>query len=153
MNESAAMDRILFWVQFSAFTLVAWWAGLHSAYRLLLVLQMIDVVTGVLAAGKRGAVRSRLGAMGIKRKSAAWFLIAALAYVQIELATVIDFPSTGGYGVAQWSAAGLAFMEFVSISENVAKMGVPLPKFLRTMLAETADKFGYDDPGEPEKRP
>lgn len=144
MDESGSMDRIWVWLQWSLLALFAWWAGLHSAFRVLLVLQALDVITGVLAAARAKSLRSRIGAAGIKRKTAAWILLVALAYIQHELVGLVDLPNTGNYGVSQWSAAGLAFMEFVSISENVARMGVPLPSWLRQMLAETASKFGYE---------
>ena len=144
MDDVGPMDRVWVWLQWSVLLLVAWWAGLHSAFRVLLVLQVLDVITGVLAAARAKSLRSRIGAAGIKRKTAAWLLIVALAYIQHELIGLVDMPNTGSLGVAQWSAAGLAIMEFVSISENVARMGVPLPGWLRQMLAETASKFGYE---------
>lgn len=143
MDKAGAMERVWFWVQFSLVALVAWWAGLHSAFRVLLVMQTLDVFTGVLAASKSRSLRSRIGAAGIKRKMAAWLLLGALAFIQGEVAGAFDWPETYGYGVAQWSAIGLAFMEFVSITENSARLGVPLPGWLRETLSETATRFGY----------
>lgn len=140
------MERVWVWVTFSTTLLVAWWAGLHSAFRVLLVLQALDVITGVMVAGKYRRLRSRIGAAGIKRKTAAWLLLAALAYMQGEVSLIIEWAEMdGGYGVAQWSAGGLALMEFISIAENVAKLGVPLPRWLRQTLADAAEKFGYGD--------
>lgn len=143
MRDEGSMDRVWTWVQFAGVMLIAWWAGLHSAYRVLLVMQAVDVVSGVLAAGATGTLRSRIGHVGIRRKGAAWLLIMALAYIQGEAAGYMALPETGGVGVAQWTAAGLAFMEFVSIVENVARMGVPLPGWLRKSLRETTGRFGY----------
>lgn len=143
MDKAGAMERVWFWVQFSLVALVAWWAGLHSAFRVLLVMQTLDVFTGILAASKNKSLRSRIGAAGITRKMAAWLLLGALGFIQGEVSTAFDWPETYGYGVAQWSAIGLAFMEFVSITENAARLGVPLPGWLRETLSETATRFGY----------
>jgi toxin secretion/phage lysis holin len=145
VTNEGAMERFWFWVQFALVTLVAWWAGLHSAFRVLLVMQTLDVLTGLLAAAMNEGWRSRIGAAGIKRKAATWILLGALAYLQTEATALFEFPETNGYGVAQLSAGALAFMEFVSITENVARMGVPLPPFLRKLLAETRAKLGYEE--------
>ena len=82
MRDEGSMDRVWTWVQFAGVMLIAWWAGLHSAYRVLLVMQAVDVVSGVLAAGATGTLRSRIGHVGIRRKGAAWLLIMALAYMR-----------------------------------------------------------------------
>lgn len=137
------MDRVWSWVQFAVALMVAWWMGLHSAYRVLLVLQVIDVVSGVWAASRRGSLRSRIGQAGIRRKGAMWLLIFALAFIQGEAAGYLELPQAEGVAVAEWTAMGLAFMEFVSITENVARMGVPLPGWLQRALQETSARFGY----------
>lgn len=107
----------------------------HSMGALFVVLVLVsslDYVTGIIAAGVRRELHSRRSFEGILRK------IALLCLV--PLAILIDFVlAYSGYihtdilyvAVTSWLIA----TEALSIIENVAGCGVPIPAFLVGILA------------------
>lgn len=144
--KETAMGRIWTALQFAVAAGVAWWAGLHSIFKILLVLQLLDIISGVLAASRFSSLSSTIGRTGIKRKLVSWLLLMALGVAQAELGPALAIPAlVGDYGPAQLMAAALAFMEFVSIVENADRLGVPLPSWLKTSLSGAKRTLGYEE--------
>ncbi len=104
------------------------WGGWDAVLLALVVLASIDYVSGVVAAWHRKELDSRIGARGIARK-VGMFLVVAVC-------NIID--QTGALGepvlrtVATWWYLG---NEAISIVENLAQIGVPIPERILSALA------------------
>lgn len=93
----------------------------------LIVLVCIDYVTGVLAAYSEKKLNSEVGFKGIAKKVCIFLLIA--------LATVIDY--SAGLGAPWLRTAVIMFYmgnEAISATENMGRLGLPLPEFLKAAL-------------------
>ena len=104
------------------------WGGWDAVLMGLVVLASLDYVSGVVAAWHRRELDSRVGARGIARK-VGMFLVVAVC-------NIID--QTGGLGepilrtVTTWWYIG---NEALSIIENFAEIGVPIPARILSALA------------------
>lgn len=114
-----------------AAVILAWWAGLDPTWRVLLAFQVLDVITGVLVAGQKGEISSDRSYAGMKRKALVWILIAAaglLASVTKLMGLPYDVP---GQAIV---AVFYCLTEFISITENIGRAGVPLPPYVSGLL-------------------
>ena len=104
------------------------WGGWDAVLLALVVLASLDYVSGVIAAWHRRELDSRIGARGIARK-VGMFLVVAVC-------NIID--QTGALGepvlrtVTTWWYLG---NEALSIVENLADIGVPIPERILSALA------------------
>lgn len=103
---------------------------LGPAMPILLWMMAIDQLTGMAKAVYRRELSSEIGMSGLMRKGIAVILVVAIHIIQ---------PLVPGYGhdlppLDNLFAAGLAIFEFVSILENAAVIGVPLPPQLTQFL-------------------
>lgn len=102
------------------------WTYLLTA---LLLLNGVDILAGLLAAGRRQDVNSSKMLAGVKKKIGSW--------LSLVLANVIDTILFNGQPVA---LTGLAFVlianEGLSIVENIGILGVPLPDFITEYLEQ-----------------
>lgn len=95
----------------------------------LIVLMIIDYITGIIAAIIEKKLSSSVGARGIAKK-----LIMLLT---VAVANVVDV-SVIGDGNALRSVAVIFYIanEGISLLENGARLGVPIPKKLIDVLAQ-----------------
>ncbi len=93
---------------------------------LLLILVVVDWLTGWAAAWMRGELRSRVGFNGIVRKVAIFAVVA--------IAHLID----GVLGDMHMFRDAVIFFylanELLSVVENMGKMGVPMPPIIRNAV-------------------
>lgn len=97
--------------------------GWDLALRILLTLVVIDYITGMTKSGAKGELSSSVGWNGLYRKGVI-FLVIVLAH-QLDLIT--------GTATPVFRIASTYFYianEAISITENIAMIGVPLPDFL-----------------------
>jgi toxin secretion/phage lysis holin len=101
--------------------------GLGLALTFLLCMMVIDVITGLMVAGKGNQIKSSLFRQGLVRKLYILLLIGAV-YMVDKL--VLD---TGYIG----DGVTIAFVinEFVSITENGGKLGVWMPQKVKDIIA------------------
>ncbi len=93
----------------------------------LIVLVCIDYLTGVLAAYSEKRLNSEVGFRGITRKICIFLMVA--------LATVLD--NSAGLGDPWLRTAVIMFFignEAISAMENMGRLGVPMPDFLKAAL-------------------
>lgn len=101
--------------------------GLHESMGILLALQVVDVCAGLMRAIMLKDVSSMEMKKGVARKVLVWMIIAASA----QLAFIME--------VANLKLAVIYFFigsEILSIFENAALCGVPIPEWLRDRLRE-----------------
>jgi toxin secretion/phage lysis holin len=96
----------------------------------LIVLIILDYVTGVLAAVVEHKLSSEIGAKGIAKKV---FMLLIVA-----VANIVDINVIGGDMHTLKSVAIVFYIanEAISLLENAGRLGVPLPKKVLDVLAQ-----------------
>ena len=107
--------------------------GMDGLMIALLVLMGIDYITGVMCAITDKKLSSKIGFIGICRK--------VLILLMVGIANILDVNiiQTG----SMLRSAALFFYisnEGVSILENAAKLGLPIPKKIKDVLEQLHDK-------------
>lgn len=103
----------------------------------LMVMMVIDYLSGMSAAWSEGTLSSKLGAKGIVKKVGYMALIVVamgvdyLIYSGIAAADInVGYNMWFGLLVAAW----LIINEMISILENLGRLGVPIPEFLKKII-------------------
>ena len=129
--------------------------ALAAPLYILVLLNMMDYITGFVAAPYRGEKRSSaVGFRGIAKKVCMWLLVALggvldwlVAYAMETVGIDIPFHFLVAALVAVW----LICNEIVSILENIGDIGVELPPFLmrlvRWVKAAAEDKVQIPEHG------
>lgn len=114
--------------------LLGWFfGGLDGVLRLLLTLVVLDYLSGISVGWINGSLSSAIGFKGIARKC---FMLAL-----VGIANIIEQDMIGEHiGIKLAVCYFYVSNEGVSILENVAKLGVPIPKILSKHFAELHDK-------------
>lgn len=98
----------------------------------LLVLNATDILTGVMKGGVKHSIGSRQFYAGLKKKGGHWILII--------VANAIDTMAFDNMPIAKTGMVSfLIGTEGISITENVAILGVPVPKFITKYLIQIRD--------------
>jgi toxin secretion/phage lysis holin len=95
----------------------------------LVLLMGLDVATGIISAAIRGKLSSEASWHGLKRKVLTLLMVATAAVIERYLD--LDLPVSLTAAIALFYCAH----EGLSIVENVAEAGVPVPRALRDALA------------------
>ena len=137
----------------AALTILVYYLGtLAVPIIVLFAAMLIDYVTGMISAWCNAELSSRKGIFGIVKKICYLFAVAAamgvdwLIYAGMsQVGISLDYTIFFGILVTIW----LIINEIISILENLAKIGVPLPKFLlsivRKLKTTTENKFESED--------
>lgn len=103
----------------------------------LMVMMIIDYLSGMSAAWSEGMLSSKAGAKGIVKKVGYMALIVVamgvdyLIYSGIAAANInVGYNMWFGLLVAVW----LIINEMISILENLGRLGVPIPEFLKKII-------------------
>lgn len=94
---------------------------------------LIDIITGLVAAWAKGNVKSGIMRQGLAKKFGELMvlLIARLVY--------------SGFGASiAWvygAATYICVLEFISIMENLDKLGFPIPKWIKTAFRNIKEKI------------
>lgn len=104
----------------------ALWLSLGVSVQILVLLIALDLVTGMVAAWAGKQLDSSTGWRGVSKK--------ALTLAVVAMAAVVE-PAVG-LPLAEFVAGFYAAVEALSIAENAAVAGVPVPSFLREALVQ-----------------
>lgn len=113
-------------------TTIYYLGGLDIALKSLLIMIIIDYLTGVLSAIYNKKVNSKIGFKGIIKKFSYLFIIA----LSVIIDNVLGQTGTIRTLVIYFFVAN----DGISILENVAEMGVPLPQKLIDTLEQLKKK-------------
>lgn len=108
--------------------------GMDGVLMALIIFVAVDYLTGVMCAVSEGKLSSQVGGKGIAKK--------VLIFALVGLANIIDLKI-----ICEGSAIRTAVIFFylsnegISILENAAEFGLPVPKKLKDILAQ----LGKDD--------
>ena len=117
---------------------------------ILIIAMMIDYMTGMMSAWLNAELSSKKGIKGIVKKISYlalvavamivdWLICCGLQQINVDIKYTVFFAVL----VAVW----LIINELISVLENLAKMGVPIPNFLKKLinrLKNTVDEKGDD---------
>lgn len=124
------------------------WAGIAAVFTYvfggadkwllgLLVIIIMDYISGIVAAIINREVSSRRGFIGILKKM--------LIFCIVAVAHIVD-SATGAGGVLRALTIGfLMANEGISVLENCGRCGIPLPKRLLEVLEQIRDKDNNSD--------
>jgi len=101
-----------------------------------IILIAIDVLTGVINAWIKGEIKSSILRKGLGKKIGE---IVVLAIGELFL-IAMSLPMAILNGISLY----IIVMELISICENLEKLGVPIPKFVKKALALTEEKINED---------
>lgn len=105
------------------------WTPLMAA---VLIVQVTDIVTGMLAGSKKRELSSETFFDGLKKKVGMWCLLI--------IANVMDTHLLGGMPVCKSAvSAFLLAGEGLSVTENLALIGVPVPAFITKYLQQVRE--------------
>lgn len=108
--------------------------GFDVALKSLIIIIIIDYITGVLSAVYNKKLSSKIGFKGILKKFAYLFIVA----LSVVLDRILGNTGTVRNLVIYFFVAN----DGISILENVAEMNIPLPKKLTEILEQLKEKEG-----------
>ena len=124
--------KITFITVFTA--LNGWLGSIATPFYILVLTNIIDYITGIGAAVYRGErVSSETGFHGIAKKVCMWLLVLVgyiVDYIIISMGNTMNIQFSFEYLIAAAVVFWLLANELISILENVADIGVPMPAFL-----------------------
>lgn len=118
-NDPTRFDRTL--------EFVTWAFNLYPALGVLIVAIVLDILTGLSAAFVTGELNSATSWRGMVRKVTILFVVAFAALIQL-LSPLNEYP------LAKMVCSFFTVTEGISILENAARCGLPLPEFLSQKL-------------------
>lgn len=120
-------------------TLIATFNFTNPTWTLLIpiVLMAIDILTGVTNAWIKGEIKSSILRKGLGKKMGEILILA--------IGELFLFGMSLPVAILNGISLYIIVMELISICENLEKLGVPIPKFIKKALASTEDKIQGDD--------
>lgn len=109
------------------------WGGLDVMFGVLLLAMALDFVAGILCGVKDKKLDSQRAYLGITRKK---MMILIMVAVGVAVDKILNLEGTTRSLVIFYYFA----MEGISILENAAKLDLPVPPKLKSILAQLQDK-------------
>lgn len=107
-----------------------------------LILMAVDIATGFINAWAKHDIKSSIMRQGLARKFGELVIIGI---AQLFLYAV-GLPR----GIASAVSIYIGIMEMISICENLDKLGVPIPKFVKKALRSAEEKIIHEEKKEEE---
>jgi toxin secretion/phage lysis holin len=104
--------------------------GLPLAIKLLVLAIAVDIVTGLMSAFINATVNSAVSAQGMTRKGLMLIVTGTAEIVSRAIHISVTVPGGEPLSLGAAVAGFYAIHEAISILENLAKAGVPVPKFI-----------------------
>ncbi|ENQ3106053.1 phage holin family protein [Bacillus cereus] len=96
--------------------------GWDVSLKILITMAAIDYITGMIAAGYNGELKSKIGFRGIAKKVVLFLLVGAAAQVDVMFGS--------NSAIREATIFFFAGNELLSILENAGRMGIKLPAAL-----------------------
>ena len=130
IGEGITLDKVLMVIGGLAGFIFGGW---HELMGVLLVIQGLDIITGILVGVKNKEVSSKEMRLGLIRKVGVWILVI--------FAHMLDIVLFKGSMVAQMSIL-FAFIgqEGLSLTENLGNLGIIVPESVSQYLAQVKNK-------------
>ncbi|MDO6662044.1 phage holin family protein [Bacillus thuringiensis] len=100
--------------------------GWDTLLEILVILSVVDYITGILVAGYHGSLKSEIGFRGISKKVMLFLIVGVTARLDVAI----------GSNSTIREAAIFFFIgnELLSILENAGRMGIKLPDILNNAI-------------------
>ena len=118
------------WLKAGTAAAAALWCSTPPLLQLLLTLMVIDMLTGILAAIYNRELDSSISFRGVCKKAIALLVVAAGAALEPNV----------GLPVADTIAGFYCAGELISVIENAARAGLPVPDIVRDVLLKLNPK-------------
>ena len=129
-------ERLLDWVTWAKLAAAAVLSQVlewPEVLRVLAVLQVLDIVTGIIVAAMGKKVQSEASYIGMLKKGLVWLLILMVGVMEGVFQEY--FPTViAGLKPFELVAAVFGVTEAISILENMTLAGIPIPQFLTEAL-------------------
>ncbi|PFL46229.1 holin [Bacillus cereus] len=96
--------------------------GWDATLKILVTMAVIDYLTGMIAAGYNGELKSKVGSKGIAKKVVLFLLVGAAAQADAAIGT--------NSAIREATIFFFIGNELLSLIENAGRMGIPLPSAL-----------------------
>ena len=131
-------DKMVKTMAAAAGAVVGWWAGLGVMPQVLAVVMVIDYITGIMCAFADKKLSSAVGFKGICKK--------VLIFALVGLGHILDTRVIGAGSVLRTAVIFFYLSnEGVSLVENAAHLGLPVPKKLKEVLEQLHDRAEKED--------
>nr|AAS68354.1 holin-like protein [Bacillus thuringiensis serovar galleriae] len=94
--------------------------GWDVLLKILVTMVSVDYITGMIAAGYNGKLKSKIGFKGIAKKIVLFLLVG--------VATQLDMVLGSNSAIREATIFFFVGNELLSISENAGRIGIPLPQ-------------------------
>jgi len=115
-------------------SVVSFWLGLHAMIHILVYAITVDIATGLVAAWTEKKICSDVSRRGIGKKAMMLLAVGATELVSRDLHLTMTVPYGGEWSLGAVLAGYYAIHEAISATENISRIGVPLPKWLTDRL-------------------
>lgn len=131
------MERVDVFIKFAIGTftgLVSWMVGgFGLVFTVLIGLMAFDILTGILVGIYEKKLNSKIGTRGLIKKTYVILLIGAVYMIEVAI--------LNGNGIVTDGVSGaFCLIEFVSLTENGGKLGVPMPKKVKDIILVLKNK-------------
>ncbi|MGX1457042.1 toxin secretion/phage lysis holin [Bacillus thuringiensis] len=100
--------------------------GWDATLKILVIMAAIDYITGVVAAGYNGELKSKVGFKGIAKK--------VVLFLLVGVATQLDTALGSNSAIREATIFFFIGNELLSLLENAGRMGIPLPQALTNAI-------------------
>ena len=149
------MDKVwedaIRWLAAMGGVMVGWWGGWSAGSKVLVMLMVVDYITGLACALTGHSTKTESGHFW-SQVAVAGILKKVFTMAVILMAALLDQVLSGGQGAENGATMFRSAAEFfyiategLSIVENVGLMGVPVPKPVRQALEVLRDKGDKED--------
>lgn len=131
------MERVDIFIKFTIGTFtgfVSWMVGgFGLVFTVLIGLMALDFLSGIMVGIYEKKINSRIGTRGLIKKTYVILLIGAVYMIEVAI--------LNGNGIVTDGVSGaFCLIEFVSLTENGGKLGVPMPQKVKDIILVLKNK-------------
>lgn len=143
-------DKIIKWLSAAGGAVLSFFSGLPPLMWVLLATMSLDYLTGLACAARGKSNKSETGHLS-STAARDGLLKKGMIFVVVLLGALLDYAITLGAGVQFSAVTGACCLWFIasegiSIVENAAGLGIPIPGILRRALEIMREKGDADKP-------
>ena len=114
--------------------------GWDNALEILLIIMVLDYITGLASAFKKKTVSSSIGYTGIIKKASIFIIVILAAQMDRMI-------GDGSHLFRNGTAFFFSANDAISVLENIGQIGIKMPSFLRKALINLKDTY-YSSPSQ-----